>query len=73
MDHHEQMAALRARLAGAEAERDAWRTSGLQENYLEAYSRVEALALQVDNLHRAGLRSLERSSAPRITEPDAKE
>ena len=57
MNHHEQMAALLARLTRAEAERDAWHRSGLQENYLEAYSRVEALALQLDELHRSGMRN----------------
>lgn len=36
------------RLAKARADRDAWRVAGVQERYLEAYSMVEALELQLD-------------------------
>ena len=44
--------ALQVRIAKAEAERDAWRTSGVQEKYLEAYTMVEALELQLHQLRR---------------------
>jgi hypothetical protein len=37
---------FRARIARAEVERDAWRTAGNEEKYLEAYFLVEALELQ---------------------------
>jgi hypothetical protein len=47
------IAELKARLAKAESERDTWRAAGNQENYLEAYSMVEALALQLEQLERA--------------------
>ena len=40
--------ALKTRLASALSERDTWRAAGLQEKYLEAYSMVEALELQLD-------------------------
>ena len=40
--------ALKTRLARALSERDAWRAAGLQEKYLEAYSMVEALELQLE-------------------------
>lgn len=49
----EKVAALGARIAKAEAERDAWRAAGRQEKYLEAYSMVEALELQLARV-RAG-------------------
>ena len=44
------IAALQVRIAISEAERDAWRGAGMQERYLEAYSMVEALELQLDVL-----------------------
>ena len=50
MSTQDDIAALEVRIAIAEAERDAWRGSGLQERYLEAYSMVEALELQLDVL-----------------------
>ena len=53
MTCHEAIAALKQRLAKAESERDAWRASGRQENYLEAYSMVEALEMQLDRMERA--------------------
>ena len=50
MDAKSKIAALKARLAKAETERDTWRAAGSQENYLAAYSMVEALGLQLDQL-----------------------
>jgi len=47
-----QIVALKARLAIAESGRDTWRAAGNQENYLAAYSMVEALAMQLDALER---------------------
>jgi hypothetical protein len=49
----EGIAALAARIAKAEAERDTWRASGMQEKYLEACSMVDALELQLEALQRA--------------------
>lgn len=69
MNYDDQMATLRARLASAEAERDTWRTAGRQENYLESYSRVEALSLQISDMHHAGLRALAGSGVMPISEP----
>ena len=54
MNVREDITTLQARIAKAEAERDGWRVSGRQEKYLEAYSMVEALELQLDVLRRAG-------------------
>lgn len=48
----EDIAAIQVRIAKAESERDAWRGSGRQEKYLEAYSMVEALELQLDRLRK---------------------
>jgi hypothetical protein len=48
----EDIAAMRVRIAKAEADRDGWRLSGMQEKYLEAYSTVEALEVQLDLLQR---------------------
>ena len=42
------VAVLQRRIAKAEADRDIWRASGMQENYLEACSMVDALNLQLD-------------------------
>lgn len=49
---HADIDALRQRIAKAETDRDAWRASGRQENYLQAYSMVEALETQLDQLER---------------------
>jgi hypothetical protein len=49
----EEIAAMQLRIAKAESERDSWRVSGMQEKYLEAYSMVEALELQLDLLRQA--------------------
>ena len=49
----EDICAMRLRIAKAESERDTWRVSGMQEKYLEAYSMVEALELQLDLLQKA--------------------
>lgn len=54
MSVQEDIATLQLRIAKVEAERDSWRVSGMQEKYLEAYSMVEALELQLDLLRRAG-------------------
>jgi hypothetical protein len=45
-----EIAALRQRLAKAVHDRDAWRASGKQENYLEACSMVDALEVQLARL-----------------------
>jgi len=52
MTVHQEAVALRLRIARAELERDAWRASGLQEKYLEAYSMVEALEVQLERLRQ---------------------
>jgi hypothetical protein len=44
------IAELQQRIAKAEADRDTWRASGRREKYLEAYSMVEALELQLERL-----------------------
>jgi hypothetical protein len=48
-----EIAALRLRIEKAEHDRDAWRASGRQENYLEACSMVEALEVQLARLMRS--------------------
>jgi hypothetical protein len=53
MSSREDIAAIQVRIARAESERDSWRSSGRQEKYLEAYSTVEALELQLDRLRKA--------------------
>jgi hypothetical protein len=64
MNFPEKLATLRARIAKAESDRDTWRTSGMQDKYLEAYSMVEALELQVDRLRQESLRSFVEKHAP---------
>jgi hypothetical protein len=53
MSFQEDIAALQVRIAKAESKRDNWRVSGMQVKYLEAYSVVEALELQLDLLRQA--------------------
>jgi hypothetical protein len=53
----EEIGAMQERIAKAESDRDTWRSSGMQENYLEAYSRVDALELQLEQLRQQGLRA----------------
>lgn len=53
MTFQEDIAAMQIRIAKAESERDSWRVSGMQEKYLEAYSMVEALELQLELLRQA--------------------
>lgn len=50
-DQHD-TTAIRARIARAESERDAWRAAGSEEKYLEAYVTVEALRMQLDERAR---------------------
>ena len=57
MTFKEEIVAVQARLAQAEAERDTWRTSGMQEKYLGAHSAVEALEVQLEALRQQGLRN----------------
>ena len=60
----EEITSIQVRIAKAEAERDTWRTSGLQAKYLEASSMVDALEVQLERLRQAGLRSLLRPFEP---------
>jgi hypothetical protein len=53
MNQPPDIAALQARIARAESDRDSWRAAGIQEKYLEANSTVEALGLQLDRLRQA--------------------
>ena len=50
MTHREDIAALTLRIALAEAARDVWQAAGVEEKYLEAYTTVEALELQLAEL-----------------------
>jgi hypothetical protein len=64
MTLQEEIVAVQARIAKAQSERDTWRTSGMQEKYLEAYSLVEALELQLERLRQQGLRSFLKKYEP---------
>jgi hypothetical protein len=48
MTLEQDIAAIRGRLAKAEADRDAWRAAGLQEKYLEACGLVDMLERRLD-------------------------
>ena len=52
MSSREDIAAIQVRIAKAESERDGWQACGRQEKYLEAYSMVEVLELQLDRLRK---------------------
>lgn len=69
MSFQEELAALRERIAKAESERDRWRSAGSQEKYLEAYSTVEALELQLERLRHAGPAPALKSDAT-LPEPE---
>lgn len=63
MTLHDDIEALRKRLAKAESERDTWRAAGPEEKYLAAYFAVEAIELQLD----ARLRNPADAAAPSKT------
>ena len=46
--HSKEITELQDRIARAQSECDVWRTAGRQELHLEAYTRIEALELQLD-------------------------
>ena len=54
MTLQEDIKAVEKRLARAEMDRDAWRTAGREEKYLEAYFMVEALELHLQQLRQPG-------------------
>jgi hypothetical protein len=64
MTLQEEIAAIQARITKAQSERDTWRSSGMQEKYLEAYSLVEALELELERLRQEGLRTFARNHVP---------
>jgi hypothetical protein len=68
MTLHEEIAALQARIAKAQSERDTWRTTGMQQKYLEAYSLVEALELDLERLRQEGLRAYVRNNEKAATD-----
>jgi hypothetical protein len=61
MTFNDEITAMRARIAKAESQRDTWQTSGMQEKYLEAYSLVQALELELERMRQEGLRSFLKS------------
>jgi hypothetical protein len=63
MSIREEITALQARIAKAQSERDTWQGSGMQEKYLEAYSLVEALEVQLERLRQEGLRTFAKNRA----------
>ena len=59
----EKIADLRLRISGAESRRDGWRAAGNQEKYLEAYSLVEALEVQLSSLEQS-TRTVAEAASP---------
>ena len=53
MTPNPEITALRQRIEQAERDRDTWRATGRRERYLEAYSKVEALEVQLERLMRS--------------------
>jgi hypothetical protein len=64
MTFQEEIAAIQDRIAKAESVRDTWRTSGMQEKYLEAYSLVESLELHLERMRQEGLRTFLKNHDP---------
>jgi hypothetical protein len=62
MTFQEEITDIRARLAKAESQRDTCQASGMQEKYLEAYSLVQALELQLERMRQEGLRSFAKGN-----------
>lgn len=48
MTYQQDIDLFNVRIAKAESQRDAWRSAGLQEKFLEAYFLVEGLRLQLE-------------------------
>lgn len=61
MTLREEITTLRERIVRARAACDGWHASGLGEKYLEAYSMVEALELQLERLRACALPALLRA------------
>jgi hypothetical protein len=53
----DEIAVLRGRILKAEVERDRFLAAGMQERHLEACSLIDALELQLEHEHQAGLRA----------------
>ena len=64
----DEFAALTGRIAKARADLAAWQAAGAQEKYLEAYSLVDALELQLAQLRQAGLAVNEHAGLPERVE-----
>ena len=62
----EKIAALRLRIGDAESQRDGWRAAGSQEKYLEAYSLVEALEMQLSSLEQS-TRTVAQTVSPELS------
>ena len=71
MTLRQEITALQERIARAQAERDGWRGTGMREKYLEAYSTVEALELELDRLRACALPALLRSPTAETPGSDA--
>ena len=56
MTFQDEITAMRARITKAESLRDTWRATGMQEKYLEAYSLVQALELELERMRQEGLK-----------------
>jgi hypothetical protein len=57
---HEELAALRTRIARMQSERDTWQAAGRQAKSIAAYCGVEALELQLERLRQESLRTSDR-------------
>ena len=64
MGSNKDIEAVQLRIAKAQADLETWRTSGMQEKYLEAYSQVSALELELDRLREQGLRARAAANDP---------
>ena len=71
MTLREELAALQERIVRTRAECEGWHASGLREKYLEAYSMVEALELQLERLRACALPALLRTPPGKAAGSDA--
>jgi len=69
---HEEIVALRARIARKQDERDTWLAAGNQAKYMKAFCELESLELQLERLRQEGLRtSMKHFARAPVSAPDA--
>jgi len=69
MSYDQDIANIQARIKKADSDQDTWRASGNQEKYLESYSMVDALEIELDLLRKQRLEAGARAERFRAIDP----